>query len=127
MDLFTVYVNCYDSHEVCCGETLYKQILFDGIVKGEYFTGKVLKGGVDTQVIDRDFKGTLSARYMLEGVDSEGKQCRIFVDNSAAAGEQVTRPVCHTDSKALAPLFTQGLTGRMVSDEEGFKIIISTE
>jgi hypothetical protein len=87
------------------GEVL--MIPFSGTVEGELFNGRVLPGGVDTQTVDQNGVRHMSARYMLEGVDKNREQCRIYVDNNGwFCGEMVmpfkTIPTFITDSKALA-------------------------
>ena len=109
------------------GEAL--MIHFTGDCDCELFHGKILKGGVDTQ---KQFQGearTLSARYMLEGVDSEGKQCRLFVENNATIvenGETAhTIPKILTDSRALSFLETANLRGTILPAPKGVTIKIS--
>lgn len=82
-------------------------IPFGGTVKGEFFNGRVLPGGVDVQTVDANGVRHMSARYMLEGVDKNGEQCRIYVDNNGwFSGEMAmpfkTIPTFLTDSKSLA-------------------------
>jgi hypothetical protein len=88
------------------GEVL--MIPFGGTVKGELFNGRVLPGGVDTQTVDQNGVRHMSARYMLEGVDKNGEQCRIYIDNNGWFPSEMTMPfktipTFFTDSKALAP------------------------
>jgi hypothetical protein len=83
-------------------------IPFGGTVKGELFNGRVLPGGVDTQVVNQNGVRHMSARYILEGVDKNGDQCRIYIDNNGwFVGEMSlpfkTIPTFLTDSKTLAP------------------------
>jgi len=83
-------------------------IPFGGMVKGDLFNGRVLPGGVDTQVVDQNGVRHMSARYMLEGTDNSGEQCRIYIDNNGwFSGEMAmpfrTIPTFFTDSKVLAP------------------------
>ena len=53
----------------------------------------------------------MCARYMLEGTDSAGEKCHIFVDNNGwFTGMQSpfqTVPTFMTDSKTLAPYLHQ--------------------
>ncbi|MCR4658446.1 MAG: DUF3237 family protein [Lachnospiraceae bacterium] len=126
-DLFTLYINCYDVHEVCCEGTKYRQILFDGRAEGEAFNGKILPGGVDTQIEYPDGSGSLSARYMLEGTDGEGALCHMYIDNSAALGEETTHPKILSDSRFLRRLKDVKLKGRMINDDDGLRIIIKAE
>ena len=66
----------------------------------------------------------MSARYMLEGIDSEGQSCRIFIENNGTDinGDIQTTPMILTDSKVLAWLETAELTGRL--DFAGEEMII---
>ena len=70
-EIFTLLINCYESHEVNCDGTIYRQILFDGSAKGPEFNGQILPGGVDTQIQKSDGSGNLLAKYILEGTDAE--------------------------------------------------------
>lgn len=90
-------------------------ILFHGSSDCPNFKGRVLPGGVDTQKEPFGEKRSLSARYVLEGVDSEGKECRIFVENNGVVeepgGDVKTCPTIYTDSAALKWLETARLSG----------------
>lgn len=97
---------------------------FSGYAQGEYFKGKILPGAVDCQKTGAD-GFTLSARYILEGEDREGKGCRLFIENNGApdeAGVIHTRPLVYTDSACLKWLETTPLTGR-ISEQEGMLAI----
>lgn len=107
-----------------------RMIPFTGFCDSVIFKGKVLPGGMDTQVFPSQERGTLSARYMLEGVDEKGKNCKLFIDNSAVMQqgcETVTFPRIKTDSEALRWLETADLQGRIEGKEDGLDIVISTE
>lgn len=82
-------------------------IPFGGTVEGEIFNGVVCPGGVDCQQVNLAGVRHMSARYMLEGTDSAGEKCRIFVENNGYfSGMQFpfqTVPTFITDSKTLAP------------------------
>lgn len=103
-------------------------IPFSGTVKGEIFNGKILAGSVDTQVIDVNGVKHMSARYMLEGEDHVGKNCRIFVENDAHFHKDTpkpfhTIPTFYTDSKILAPyLHARKFRGEGHSGEHGLVI-----
>ena len=73
---------------------------FTGKASGPYFRGEVLGTGCDTQKIGPG-SFSLSARYMLEGTDCAGENCRIFVENNGGSLDDLT-PVVVTDSSALA-------------------------
>lgn len=106
-------------------------ILFTGDVTGKYFEGKVLPGGVDTQIIGKSgYKHTLSARYILEGKDHTGENCRIFIENNGNFGNAPegimfrTYPRIITDSKALDFLNRDLLVGEGYPAENGVTIKI---
>lgn len=124
--------------QIQLGETLaldspsagVRMIPFTGFCESTIFRGKVLPGGMDTQVFPSPDRGTLSARYMLEGVDEKGLPCKLYIDNSAVmenGRETVTFPRIKTDSEALRWLETADLQGRIEGKENGLDIVISTE
>ncbi len=89
------------------GDTVV-MIPFTGSVTGKYFEGKVCSGGVDTQIIGKyGDRHTLSARYMLEGKDYKGENCKIFIENNGDMKKKRkdvlfrTYPQIITDSEAL--------------------------
>ena len=90
-------------------------IPFGGTVTGEIFNGVVRPGGVDVQRTNLSKIRHMGARYMLEGTDSAGEQCLIFVDNNgwfddeipAGEGGFKTVPTFITNSKTLAPYLHQ--------------------
>ena len=103
---------------------------FEGECEGNYFTGRILPGGVDTQRIEADSRCALSARYALEGTDFEGKPCRLFIENIGVNSPQekmVTHPTIRTDSKALRFLETANLTGSIEDCGDHIQIVINSE
>lgn len=98
-------------------------ITFDGNCDSENFKGKILPGGVDTQKEFYPEKRTLSARYMLEGVDKVGKLCHIFIENNGVANEngmvEKTVPKIITDSECLSWMENAHLSGTITSWEKG--------
>jgi Protein of unknown function (DUF3237). len=83
-------------------------IPFTGTASGEIFNGRILQGGVDTQLIDINGVKHMSARYMLEGEDYTGEKCKIFIENNGFFPKDApkpfkTIPAFYTDSKTLAP------------------------
>jgi hypothetical protein len=107
--IFEVHVEI-DDREVSmlkgpAGEAV--MIPFSGTVTGELFNGKVLPGGVDTQIVNQNGVRHMSARYMLEGTDRDGEPCRIYIDNNgwfeSFSLPFRTIPTFYTDSKKLAP------------------------
>ena len=97
---------------------------FSGYAESEHFRGKILPGAVDCQKTG-PAGFTLSARYVLEGTDSGGRDCRIFVENNGVLdknGAIHTRPVVYTDSDCLKWMETTPLVGD-VSEENGMLMI----
>ncbi|KAG4105164.1 hypothetical protein H8356DRAFT_1636700 [Neocallimastix lanati (nom. inval.)] len=93
-------------------------IKFTGTVDHPNFKGTVLTGGVDTQFQENDKKRTLSARYMIEGTDAEGQECKIFVENNGLSDTPTsmvsqTYPRIVTNCKSLEYLEEANLTGTL--------------
>ena len=101
-------------------------LLFHGEADSPYFKGKVRNGGVDTQIQYKGQMKHLSARYILDGIDNEGKTCKIFIENNGEIDDQmmpfVTKPTVITDSEALKWMEDAKLCG-YVTFEEGQLII----
>lgn len=107
-----------------------RMIPFTGYCDSTLFQGNVLPGGIDTQVFPDSNRGTLSARYMLEGVDDKGEACKIFIQNEAVmeqGRETVTFPRIWTDSASLKWLETADLRGSIVGTDQGLDIVITGE
>lgn len=106
-------------------ETEVRFIRFHGGTSSECFKGTILPGGVDTQ-LRSDEHFTLSARYILEGVDYTGEKCRIFIENNGFETEEGlhTKPRMITDSKALQELFAGELYGGVEGADGGVIIRI---
>ncbi len=92
--------------QVSNDETLVRMINFTGTAESEYFQGEVLPGGVDTQTQYPDGFVNLSARYMLKGVDANGQECLIYVNNEITRETPpgFTTPKIVTDSPLLDSL-----------------------
>ena len=106
------------------------QLPFTGECDSPLFKGKILPGAADTQRIQPDGQGTLSARYTLEGVDDQGQPCHLFIDNAARlgpAGIGPTFPTLRTDSESLRWLETADLRGAIEHFPDHIEIVISTE
>ena len=125
MEVLRILIKPTGSNQVNSGKGFFNMVLFDGECDCENFKGKVLPGGVDTQHYYAEGMGRISARYMLEGVDKEGKPCKIFIQNDGDHdhGFLPTRPKVYTDSEALRWLEDADLVGHLIF--EGDKLIIS--
>ena len=91
---------------------------FTGTCESMAFNGKVLEGGIDTQIQLEGEPLHLSARYIMRGTDLSGRPCSIFIENNGIAAEDgriQTKPRIFTDSDALSYLETAELRGS-VSD-----------
>lgn len=120
--LFDVYVDITDTigvkgrlHDVC-------MLSFTGEVRGRYFNGKVIGTGVDTQYSSKDRPMLLSARYMLEGKDIDGNECRCFIENNGSFNNGFI-PKIVTDSPALAEFEEAELKAEIATKENG--VIVS--
>lgn len=102
-------------------------VMFSGTADGPYFQGKILPHGVDTQMRTEGKPVTLSARYILEGTDDQGKPCRIFIENNGTEDPDHvirTRPVIVTDSASLAWMEYADLHGTVEGTADGVIIHI---
>lgn len=82
--LLTIHVNPQKAItlEQSEGDTVI-MIPFTGHVTGELFEGKIEDGGVDTQIISEcGKKHTLSARYIIDGIDQNGQTGKLYIENN---------------------------------------------
>ncbi len=128
--IFEITVDLDAVYEVQGKNSLARMIPFHGTAESEYFKGKILPGGTDTQRQYPDGTGTMSARYMLEGTDCAGKACRVFIQNEGVFGNvdehgnMVTTPKIATDSEALKHFEDKELYGTVEGREGGVMIRI---
>lgn len=131
-EIFTVHVQINNTIKLTNndGDSVI-MISFKGHVSGEYFTGEILDGGVDTQIIGRfGDRHTLSARYMLEGKDYTGEQCNIYIENNGHVNNKLKHtlfrsyPKVITNSKSLAFLNDDILIAEGLPTESGLDIKI---
>ena len=103
-----------------------KIIYFTGKAYGKYFNGEVICTGADTQKIKKDDSINLSARYILEGTDYKGNNCRIFIENN---GQDLKHciPYLVTDSKALSKLEKDKLCSKVIGIDDGVLVSIYRE
>lgn len=88
-------------------------IHFRGSAVGDSFTGTIVSDCSDTR---KQFNGqtqTLSARYIIEGKDSNGNACRVFVENNGIDenGVMTTEPIIISDNPDFAWIETAPLHG----------------
>ncbi|WP_078551641.1 DUF3237 family protein [Bacillus alkalicellulosilyticus] len=131
-EVFTVHVKIEKTIELSNndGDSVV-MISFSGNVKGKYFEGTVLEGGIDTQIIGKcEGQHTLSARYMLQGRDSNGQDCEIYIENNGTFNKNLkgalfrTYPKIITNSKQLSFLNNDILVGEGIPSDTGVDIKI---
>ena len=94
---------------------------FTGTCESVVFNGKVLEGGIDTQIQLEGEPLHLSARYIMRGTDLSGRPCSIFIENNGMAAEDGrirTTPRILTDSDALSYLETAELRGSVSEGDQ---------
>ena len=119
---FDVYVDITDTISVKGKLQDICMLSFTGEARGRYFNGKVIGTGIDTQNISKDERMILSARYMLEGKDIDGKDCRCFIENNGSFDDGFI-PEIVTDSPALSKYEGTELKAEIKTKENG--VIVS--
>lgn len=122
MLLFSVNVIVEEVRELKSGKGQINMILFSGFVDAPIFKGKILSGACDTQKYLKGERGELSARYMLDGLDAEGTQTRLFIENNAYQtddGSWKTTPRIFTDNEKLDWLENVKLSGQIEGTDNG--------
>lgn len=123
MEILKLFIAITKTDELISDKATVRMLHFEGYCKSSYFNGEILQGAVDTQLINPDGTGTLSARYMIKGKDYENKSCYLYIDNNAIIGAPYTTPTIYTDSMALKWLEKEALTGK-IENENGQLVII---
>ena len=120
--IVTINVTTYDSQMLEGRNSRVVMIPFSCKAEGNYFNGKSVADGVDTQITSAD-GFSLSARYMLEGTDRCGKSCRLFIENNGTSLDNCI-PKIYTDSDELAFLEKAKLTADVECVENGVVVRI---
>lgn len=115
--IVTINVATYEAQMLEGRNSKVVMIPFSCEAEGDYFNGKSIADGVDTQITTSD-GFSLSARYMLEGTDRCGKRCRLFIENNGTSLDNCV-PKIFTDSDDLAFLETADLTAGVECTENG--------
>lgn len=83
------------------GDTVI-MIPFTGFVTGPLFEGNIEEGGVDTQIISEGGKKhTLSARYIINGVDHSGQAGKLYIENNGQIHEPNHQYIFRTYPKII--------------------------
>ena len=120
-EIFDIIIDIISVEEVNGWHTTAKMISFKGKCEGQYFNGEIMDNGVDTQLIAKDGSGSVSARYVMKGVDSSLRQCKVFIENEgviSCTGEMNTTPKIVTDSMELSWLQEEKLYGKVAVEED---------
>ena len=125
-EVLTISVKITDNYWVEGSTGRTGMITFTGDADCPLFKGHILPGGVDTQTIQPGLL-TLSARYMLEGEDSHGTPCHVFIENNGSV-EKVSQPMrtipkITTDSPHLQWLEHASLYGTLEPNGENAVLI----
>lgn len=115
--------------EIHGGSKSVSMVYFSGNASSRFFKGKVMPSASDTQIHHKNKPTTLSARYVLEGVDCENNNCKIFIENNGVEkdGNIITKPFIITDSPALKWIETANLFGKVISENNNLIIRIYSE
>lgn len=120
--IVTINVETYEPQVLDGRLSKVVMIPFSCEATGKYFNGKTVENGVDTQITATD-GFSLSARYMLEGTDRCGKNCRMFIENNGTSLDNCI-PKIHTDSEELAFLESAKLTATVECVKNGVVVRI---
>ena len=120
--IVTINVTTYVAQMLEGRNSRVVMIPFSCEAEGNYFNGKSVADGVDTQISTAS-GFSLSARYMLEGTDRRGKRCRLFIENNGTSLDNCI-PKIYTDSEELAFLEGAKLTADVECVENGIIVRI---
>lgn len=122
-EILEITVHCMEGPCVQGKHMGIAMVPFTGEASGPYFHGRIIGTGTDTQRVREGRIALLSARYMLEGRDHTGRDCRIFIENNGSSLEHCV-PVIVTDSDALSAWEDAELFSRVETWGDGVKVHI---
>ena len=112
--IFKVYADAKDCSDMTCPYGGVTFIPFTATVESELFTDRTLPGACDVQVENPAGSRNMCAKYMFQGTDSAGNECRLFVENNGYLAEVMRHdPFFHayprfmTDSPVLGEYLSQ--------------------
>lgn len=118
-EIFTLHVTITGSESVEGTSGKVTMLSFHGSTDTVWFRGETVPHSVDTQIQKNGENVSLSARYILQGVDGDGQNCRVFIENNGWAdknGTMTTTPTVFTDSTSLKWLEQADLYGEATND-----------
>ena len=98
---------------------------FTGTATGAYFNGTVMSESANCIKKYKNGDTKTSARYILQGTDSKGQQCRIFVEENSIFSyndRTITRPTIITNSEELAWLHTADIRCKVTKNGNKSKV-----
>lgn len=130
-EIIKIDVNIRGIEKIESSNSKVLMISFDGKASGEFFTGIILPGAIDTQQQKCDSELCLSARYMLSGKDFMNKSCRLFIQNNGIVKncESIiyATPTIITDSENLKWLESTILVSHVIPHKNGVQVLIYTK
>jgi hypothetical protein len=129
-EIFDISVYIGDIDETITKAKTVKMIPFTGKCKSQYFVGEIMPGAMDVQIVEKDGKGTVSARYVIKGIDSSLIPCKVYIENTGIIeqnGEMRTTPKIVTDSEDLEWLQTAELHCGFAMEDDVFHVKIYSE
>ncbi len=119
-EIFTLHVTITNSESVEGMSGKVTMLSFHGFTDTAWFRGETVSDSVDTQIHRNGENISLSARYILQGVDGDGQNCRVFIENNGwidKTGKMQTTPTVFTDSASLKWLEQAELYGEASHDD----------
>lgn len=112
-ELFTFTIGIGASDEVKGADGVTSSMInFTCTSDCDAFKGRGVSNFVDTRMQFPGQVQTLSARYIMEGTDEDGKECKIYVENNGIDNNgMVTEPIIITDNPKWAFVETAPLHG----------------
>ncbi len=112
--IFKVYVRDEDCSNMECKYGAVTIIPFRATVESDLFSGETLPGACDVQIENPAKSRNMCAKYMFKGIDKEGNECHLFVENNSYLAPVMrddpflnAYPVFMTDSPALGDYLSQ--------------------
>ena len=119
--IFVIHVELDECSTVKGAREQVNFLRFHGTADSEFFHGNILAGGVDCQRKAEKEPLRLSARYVMEGADCAGSQCKVFIENNGCETPDGMRtvPTIITDSEILSAMTQGALYGEVSGAGDG--------
>ena len=80
--IFQIFADGSQVSNLECKYGAVTMIPFTGKAESDLFTGEILPGACDVQIENPALSRNMCAKYMFKGVDCEGNECLLFVENN---------------------------------------------